>query len=321
MLKTFTFALIPRRDIFLIMINEQKEKRILLLSFVSGLLFAIAEFIFSIYSHSQSVLMDAVYDASELIFIALILFLTPLFYKPVSEKHPYGFFQVESIFLIIKVFMMLSVSFGVSAEIIESALSGGNPINEIHISSFQLFLGIISIIIYFVMKKMNNSLSSPTVNAELLGWKTDIAYSIGMSFAFFAGSFLKGTPLEFLSPYFDQIIAVIVMIFMLPESIKILWCSIKDVFLFSPDEETVNTIKDLCTGIMQESNFEPVFFDITRTGRHLWVAIYFEISTETLKVSDLKNTTDIINAEIKKTFDNCSCELILMPKKSELQNA
>lgn len=321
MLKTFTFGLIPRRDIFLIMINEQKEKRILLLSFVSGLLFAIAEFIFSIYSHSQSVLMDAVYDASELIFIALILFLTPLFYKPVSEKHPYGFFQVESIFLIIKVFMMLSVSFGVSAEIIESALSGGNPINEIHISSFQLFLGIISIIIYFVMKKMNNSLSSPTVNAELLGWKTDIAYSIGMSFAFFAGSFLKGTPLEFLSPYFDQIIAVIVMIFMLPESIKILWCSIKDVFLFSPDEETVNTIKDLCTGIMQESNFEPVFFDITRTGRHLWVAIYFEISTETLKVSDLKNTTDIINAEIKKTFDNCSCELILMPKKSELQNA
>lgn len=303
------------------MINEQKEKRILLLSFVSGLLFAIAEFIFSIYSHSQSVLMDAVYDASELIFIALILFLTPLFYKPVSEKHPYGFFQVESIFLIIKVFMMLSVSFGVSAEIIESALSGGNPINEIHISSFQLFLGIISIIIYFVMKKMNNFLSSPTVNAELLGWKTDIAYSIGMSFAFFAGSFLKGTPLEFLSPYFDQIIAVIVMIFMLPESIKILWCSIKDVFLFSPDEETVNTIKDLCTGIMQESNFEPVFFDITRTGRHLWVAIYFEISTETLKVSDLKNTTDIINAEIKKTFDNCSCELILMPKKSELQNA
>ena len=50
------------------MITEKKEKQILMMSFFSGLLFAIAEFIFSIYSHSQSALTDAVYDASELIF-------------------------------------------------------------------------------------------------------------------------------------------------------------------------------------------------------------------------------------------------------------
>ena len=80
------------------MIAEKREKQILRLSFFSELLFAAVEYIFSIYSHSQSALTDAVYDASELVFIALLLFLTPLFHKPVSEKHPYGYFQVESIF-------------------------------------------------------------------------------------------------------------------------------------------------------------------------------------------------------------------------------
>lgn len=84
------------------MITEKKEKQILRLSFFSGLLFAAVEYIFSIYSHSQSALTDAVYDASELVFIALLLFLTPLFHKPVSEKHPYGYFQVESIFVLSK---------------------------------------------------------------------------------------------------------------------------------------------------------------------------------------------------------------------------
>lgn len=63
------------------MITEKKEKQILRLSFFSGLLFAAVEYIFSIYSHSQSALTDAVYDASELVFIALLLFLTPLFHK------------------------------------------------------------------------------------------------------------------------------------------------------------------------------------------------------------------------------------------------
>ena len=75
------------------MISERKEKTILRLSFVAGLAFALVELIFAIYSHSQSALTDAVYDASELVFIALLLFLTPLFHKPVSEKHPYGYFQ------------------------------------------------------------------------------------------------------------------------------------------------------------------------------------------------------------------------------------
>ena len=56
------------------MITEKKEKRILMMSFISGLAFAVIEFIFSIYSHSQSALTDAVYDASELVFIALLLF-------------------------------------------------------------------------------------------------------------------------------------------------------------------------------------------------------------------------------------------------------
>lgn len=77
------------------MITEKKEKRILMMSFISGLAFAVIEFIFSIYSHSQSALTDAVYDASELVFIALLLFLTPLFHKPVSEKHPMDIFRLS----------------------------------------------------------------------------------------------------------------------------------------------------------------------------------------------------------------------------------
>lgn len=293
--------------------NEKKEKAILRLSFIAGLLFAVVELLYAILSHSQSVLMDAVYDATELIFIALILFLTPLFYKPVSEKHPYGFFQVESIFLIIKGFMMLSVTLGVAAQIIESALTGGNSVNELGISAFQLVLGLVSVAIYWIMKRMNHSLSSPTVDAEILGWKVDIAYSLGLSAAFFGAVFLDRTPLHFIAPYFDQIVAVIVMFMMLPESVKMLWSAMKDVFLFPPDEETVNQIKDICNAILDHSTFEPVFFDITKTGRHMWVVIYFQVKEDSLAISELKRMTEKINAAIGEVFENCTCELLPEP--------
>lgn len=300
---------------FLIFMSTRKrqktEKEMLLLSFVAGLVLAIAELIFAIFSHSQSVLMDAVYDATELIFIALILFLTPLFYKPVSEKHPFGFFQVESIFLIVKGFMLLSVSVSVALGVIQSILSGGNPVNGLQIAGFQFFQGILSVIIYSIMKKRNTALNSPTIDMEILGWKLDVAYSGGLAIAFLGSRLLDRTPLSFISPYFDQIVAILIMLFMLPETVKMLWSSIKDVFLFPPEEETVSKIKEVCSSIMEESALDPVFFDITRTGRHIWVSIYFTTEKTTLSVSALKDINDTINLEVGKYFENCSCELIL----------
>lgn len=295
------------------MISERKEKTILRLSFVAGLAFALAELIFAIYSHSQSALTDAVYDASELVFIALLLFLTPLFHKPVSEKHPYGYFQVESIFLIVKGVMMLSVTLGVGVEVIESALSGGNPVDDLQVSLFQLCLGVASVVIYIIMRRVNKNSSSPTVEAELMGWRLDIGYSLGMSLAFFASSFLVKTPLAFIAPYFDQIIAVLVMVFMLPESVKMLWSSVRDIFLFSPDEELVEQIKQICTESMEDYAFSPVFFDITRTGRHLWIAVYFKVSSATLAVEQLKKATEEVNQKISSQLEECTCELILAP--------
>lgn len=283
------------------------------MSFLSGLAFAVVEFIFSIYSHSQSALTDAVYDASELVFIALLLFLTPLFHKPVSEKHPYGYFQVESIFVIIKGVMMLSVTMGVSAEVLDSALSGGNPVNNTQVSMFQFCLGAASILIFLLMKRLSRNLSSPTINAELLGWKLDILYSLGMSLAFFISKYLEKTSLGFISPYFDQIVAVLVMVFMLPESIRVLWGAVKELFLFSPDKEFMDEAKNICNPILEQYHFSPVFFDITKTGRHLWIAVYFKIESENLAVQDFSNALKAINEKIQEQFQECTCELILVP--------
>lgn len=295
------------------MSSQKREKQILMLSFCTGLVFAVAEFIYAIFSHSQSVLMDGVYDSTELIFIALILFLTPLFHKPLSERHPYGFYQVESIFIIIKSFMMISVTLGVLAEIIKTTFSGGNKVDEIGISIFQIVVGLFCSVIFFFMKKMSKKVSSPTIEAELLGWKIDIAYSLGLSFAFFGASFLEKTPLSFIAPYFDSIVAVLVMILTLPQTIKLLNNAIRDVFLFSPDEETVEGIKKICNAILEESRIDSKYFDVTRTGRHLWVSIYFKTDVKTLRVDTLKEITDKINEEVNKSFDNCTCELILAP--------
>lgn len=295
--------------------EEILEKRILLLSFFSGLCFAVVELLFAIYSHSQSALTDALYDASELIFIILILFLTPLFHKPVSEKHPYGYFQVESFFVLIKNIMLITVTLSILASVIDQLLSGGNTVDKGAVSLFQLSLGAVSLIILLIMKYMSRKVCSPTVQTEILGWKLDVGYSLGMSAAFFIATKLPGTPLAFLTPYFDQLAALVIMIFMIPESVKMLLETFRELFLFSPGEDTVEKIKELSADILEEYSFDPVFYDIARTGRQLWVSIYFQVFSDTIRVQSISEANKKLNERLALEFPNLSCELVLDGKK------
>ena len=76
--------------------KQKYEKIILKISLYAGMAFVVVELFMSLWSSSQAILMDAVFDAAELIVIGLSLFLTPLFYQPVSEKKPYGRPAVKS---------------------------------------------------------------------------------------------------------------------------------------------------------------------------------------------------------------------------------
>lgn len=287
------------------------EKKILILSLITGMLFAGAEFIFAIYSHSQSVLMDAAYDASELVVILLTLFLIQIFREPVSEKHPYGFLQVESMFIIVKGFTMLAVSISLSAKTVEIALSGGNEVDGGMVSLMELGMGIASVAIFAVMLYLNRSVSSPAVKAELLGWRLDIAYSLGLSVAFFLSTFLDKTPLAFLSSYVDPLIAAIIVVLTIPENLKLLWGAIKDVFLFSPEGEIVEKIKAISHQVLKRYSFKPIFFDITRTGRHMWASVYFQVPGETLVMDDLRQANAEFQEAVTAQIEECTAELIV----------
>lgn len=63
--------------------------------------------------------------------------------------------------------------------------------------------------------------------------------SIGVSLAFFQSSFLGHTPLSCISPYFDQIVAIVLALGMMKEPIQMIGESFRSLMLLSPDEKEV----------------------------------------------------------------------------------
>ena len=77
----------------------------------------------------------------------------------------------------------------------------------------------------------------------------------------------------------------------------------------------MDEIKTLCNPILEKYQFSPVFYDVTKTGRHLWIAVYFQIATESMSVRDLESALRQVNEQAKEKYQECTCELILVPGK------
>ena len=281
--------------------KEKQEQIVMRISFWSGVVFALAELVMAIFSKSQSVLADTVYDSTELVVIGLTIYIIPLFYKPVTEKHPFGYAQLESILILLKGFMFIAVMMVLIMNTVQIMLNGGNEIDHMQVSLFETILTCFSALILLILMRINKKVTSPTVDVEIYGWKIDVFSSIGVSLAFFPSC---------ISVYFDQIVAIVLALGMMKEPIQMIGESFRSLMLLSPDEKEVAKIKSISSSVLENYPYDPVFYDITTTGRKMWISIYFTTRIDMMSYTELEVANRELKIALQKEYEDCFVELV-----------
>ena len=267
---------------------QEKEKKAISFSLIAGIILLIIGIMMSIKTDSKAMLADALYDSIDIIIVFLTLFLIKLYHTPISEKKPYGFSQLESFFLLIKTFMILALNVSIIINAVISIINGGKEIDVVTVSLFQFILFIGNLIIWLILRNINKKINSPTIKAEVVAWKFDMIYSFGMAFAFFAIQILKGTSFKDVILYFDQIVVIVSSIIMFPELFNVLKENLTSVLLFAPNKDLTGEIKKTIDKNLLNTNMEILHYDIIKTGRKIWVSIYFKSSNNMIDITQLK---------------------------------
>ena len=246
------------------------------LSLIGSILFMIVEGIMAYITHSHSILMDCVFDVTDLIMIGPFLFLVPLLYRPVTERRPYGFAQVESLFLVIKYTVLLVITIQLIIDSVQTILDGGHSVNAgaIAIFEFVIFLGCVAL--YLLLSYFSKRYESMTIHAELYAWKLDIIGSLGVSLAFALEVILRKTNAAWFSPYIDPIVAIIMALFLIREPIHMIFVNLKSLVLFAPNQEIMDQIRAIAEQSMSTSSYTIQFLDVIQTGRKTWVELYID---------------------------------------------
>lgn len=252
----------------------KREERLLRFSFVCSLLFTVAEVAMALVLHSYAILMDGIYDVADLVLLGPFLVLIPLLYKPVTEKHPYGYSQFESVFIIVKYGILLFAMIWMIIENIRSILNGGHVVNYNGVAVYELIIGFLCVAVYFILHFMSRKSRTPTIAAELFLWKQDIVSSMGLAAGFFSQILLRSTPARWIVPYMDSIIAIVMACFLIWEPVRSIIQGLRELVLLAPDDRTMERIREAVDTTLMNYSYSCSFLDVIQTGRKIWVEIY-----------------------------------------------
>ena len=292
--------------------KEEIEKKVLRLSFIGSCLLSGSEIIMALILRSYAVMMDGIFDSAELVMMGPFLVLVPLLYKPVNERHPYGYSQVESFFLIIKYSVLLTLMLLLVNTNVHVIMSGGNRVNPSMIAVYEMLLGAASVFMYFMLAHISRKYESPTVHAELYLWKTDIVGSCGIAVAFLAQYVLGDTVLAAFAPYMDSTVAIVMSVLLLREPVSEIVRGFKQMLLFSPPEDVMRRVHEVVNKNLEGLPYRATFIDVIQTGRKTWIEVYLKenLDTSLIDVRHWTKMREYVIEDLKDDFDQIYVEFI-----------
>ena len=289
---------------------QKREKSAMSVSLYGNLVFVVIELMMALVTDSQAVLLDAVYDGVEFCMLLPSIFLIPLLYKPSNEEHPFGYMQIETIFVVVKGITMTAVTFGLIFNNINLMLHGGHIVSFHTVAGFELFACILGIIVTVYLYYKNKQMESPLINMEMQGWRIDSFISLGMTVAFLLPMLIPFDWFQHIVPYLDQLITIVLSLVMIPTPIHTVITGIRDLMLIPPEEETIDDIKETIEPIIGIYGHKNLYYDIVRTGRKLWISVYISFEKDIVSLSKFKQLQDQCIKALASKYSDFYFELL-----------
>lgn len=254
--------------------NLKSEKRILRISFIVSTAFLGCEILAAILTRSQAVLIDSLYDLADLLMLLPLMMLVPKLYKPESERWPYGLSQLEPLFVVIRCTVLLVMDFFLMKDCIEMIIAGGHIINAHAVAGFEFSMAVGCVIMYIILRLMCRKYMTPAMESELYVWKVDAYSTAGVGLAFLIQILVEDTRLDWLTPYIDPGIAVVMAVILLWEPVTMIYEAIRNLILAAPKEEVRDEIREIIDADLKKFRIKIDFLEIVKTGRRIWVEVY-----------------------------------------------
>lgn len=80
--------------------------------------------------------------------------------------------------------------------------------------------------------------------------------------------------------------------------------------MFAPNKDLTDEIKNIIEKNLLNTNMKILHYDIIKTGRKIWISIYFKSSDNVVDITQLKEITTKCSKELNERIGNIYFELV-----------
>ncbi len=282
-----------------------KERNLIRLSIGAGSALTIWAIIVGIMGDSKAIIFDALYSLVGISLSGVSLMVNNFIRKPDDELLPFGRSQFQPFAITLQSSVIICLCLYTLATSVIDIFNGGKTV-ELGIALPYLIASIIICFLFWLyFRKKAVEIGSEYVRIEATEWQLDALLSLGVLAGLSMGYFFRDTSLDFLIPYLDSGMVIIISLLFLRIPSQTFLKNIRELLQFAPDDDVENLIHDVSGNIADKYQFMQTLVRVAKTGGSYNVEIDFLLpkSLSGIPLVQLDNIRQELFDQIKGDYE------------------
>ncbi|MCF8070105.1 MAG: cation diffusion facilitator family transporter [Desulfobacterales bacterium] len=260
--------------------NARIEQSALRFSMISIIFFVVLGLVFAAITHSGSILFDGIYSLISFAIASLTLKVSQLAEKPDDEIFHFGYTQFEPLINVFKSLFVITACIYALFGAVKSLLSGGNLMDMGYAVIYGSIAAFGSFGVGLYLKRKSKKCRSGLLQVEAMEWMIDAMLSFGILVGFLCAVILQQTRWNYLMPYVDPMLLIIIAVVALPVPLKILINNMREVISMAPPEPFISDLEKQLENATKDIPLNDYEFRVVKQGRNTFVLVHLMVSDD-----------------------------------------
>jgi cation diffusion facilitator family transporter len=289
--------------------NSRSERQVLLISAAGNLFIGVVGILFAVFSSSQAIMLDAVFNLTYFATGLFTLKVAKMVQQGDDERFPMGYAFFEPLINGLKGVLVLGVSIMALVGAVQALFTGGRAIAAGIAIVYGIFAAATCWSLAVVTRRGAQRTASPLVLADAENWLVNGAISSAVLLAFIGILLIKNSSLEYIVPYIDPSLVLIVVLISISVPVRMAWQALMELLNRSPSPEIVQQVDDIVKKCTAGLPILSLFVRVIQPGRTRMVMVHLVLPTE-FRVEGLPSL-DAVRAETLKELKTAHLATVL----------
>src|SRR5260370_1525607 len=278
------------------MLPAAAEQRMLRLS--SGVTVVVSLFgvVFGLLSGSMSTLFDGLFAAIDAAMSGLALFVSRLVAGDNANRlFQFGYWHIEPMVLAFNGGTLMLLCFYAFLNAVDSVLSGGRQLDFDWAILYAVIVCIVCLGMWGYEFRANRRIGSDFVRLDAQSWLMSAAVTSALLVAFGIALSLRGTALDYLTPYADPVVLAVLTLALVFVPIRTVVKGLQEILLITPPALDAH-VRSVMDRVIDEYGFKPYTSYVAKVGRAQFIEIHIAVPPD-MRLDNVA-TVDAIRREI-----------------------